>query len=79
MNGVEALRQIRKAELRLTALMERRRRCLELENGIGPGRSEELEALRRKLEAQAHKAKIILSKGGELLSYAEYRRRMAAE
>ena len=53
MNGVEALRRIRKAELRLTALMERRRRCLELENGIAPGRSEELEALRRKLEAQA--------------------------
>ena len=38
-----------------------------------------LELEQKKLEAQAHKAKIILSKGGELLSYAEYRRRMAAE
>ena len=31
----------------------------------------------RKLEAQAHKARIILSKQGEILSYAEYRRVMA--
>ena len=38
-----------------------------------------LELEQKKLEAQAHKAKIILSKGGELLSYAEYRQRMAAE
>ena len=36
-----------------------------------------LEIEQKKLEAQAHKAKIILSKQGELLSYAEYRRLMA--
>ena len=36
-----------------------------------------LEIEQQKLEAQAHKARIILSKQGELLSYAEYRRRMA--
>ena len=38
-----------------------------------------LEIEQKKLEAQAHKAKIILSKQGELLSYAEYRRLMAGE
>lgn len=36
-----------------------------------------LEIEQQKLEAQAHKAKIILSKQGEMLSYAEYRRLMA--
>ena len=36
-----------------------------------------LEIEQQKLEAQAHKAKLILSKQGELLTYAEYRRRMA--
>ena len=36
-----------------------------------------LEIEQKKLEAQAHKAKIILSKQGELLSYAQYRRLMA--
>ena len=36
-----------------------------------------LEIEQQKLETQAHKAKIILSKQGELLSYAEYRRLMA--
>ncbi len=36
-----------------------------------------LEIEQKKLEAQAHKARIILSKQGELLSYAEYRRLMA--
>lgn len=38
-----------------------------------------LEIEQKKLEAQAHKAKIILSKQGELLSYTEYRRLMANE
>ena len=38
-----------------------------------------LEIEQRKLEAQAHKAGIILSKQGELLSYREYRRLMAEE
>ena len=37
-----------------------------------------LEIEQRKLEAQAHKARLILSKQGELLSYEEYRRRMAS-
>ena len=36
-----------------------------------------LEIEQQKLEAQAHKAAVILSKQGELLSYPEYRRRMA--
>lgn len=36
-----------------------------------------LDLEQKKLEAQAHKAKIILSKSGELLSYEEYRRLMA--
>ena len=36
-----------------------------------------LELEQQKLDAQAHKAKIILSKGGELLDYAAYRRLMA--
>ena len=36
-----------------------------------------LEIEQQKLEAQAHKARIILSKQGELLTYAEYRRQMA--
>ena len=36
-----------------------------------------LEIEQQKLEAQAHKAAVILSKQGELLSYTEYRRRMA--
>ena len=38
-----------------------------------------LEIERKKLEAQAYKAAMILSKQGELLSYAEYRRLMANE
>ena len=38
-----------------------------------------LEIEQKKLEAQAHKAKLILSKQGELLSYADYRRQMANE
>ena len=38
-----------------------------------------LELEQKKLEAQAHKAKIILSKGGELLSYTQYKQLMAAE
>lgn len=33
----------------------------------------------RMLEAQAHKARVILSKAGEVLSYAQYRRIMAEE
>ena len=33
--------------------------------------------LQQKLDAQAHKAKLILSKAGELMDYREYRRRMA--
>ena len=36
-----------------------------------------LDLEQRKLDAQAHKAKIILSKQGKLLSYAEYRQLMA--
>lgn len=36
-----------------------------------------LDLEQRKLDAQAHKAKIILSRQGELLTYAEYRQRMA--
>ena len=36
-----------------------------------------LEIEQKKLEAQAYKAKIILSKQGEILSYADYRRLMA--
>lgn len=38
-----------------------------------------LELEQKKLEAQAHKAKIILSKGGSLLGYADYRALMAGE
>ncbi|MBQ9262970.1 MAG: ATP-binding protein [Clostridia bacterium] len=38
-----------------------------------------LEIEQKKLEAQAHKAKIILNKQGELLSFADYRRLMAEE
>ena len=38
-----------------------------------------LEIEQRKLEAQAHKAKLIVSKQGELLSYADYRLVMAKE
>ena len=38
-----------------------------------------LEIEQKKLEAQAYKAKIILSKQGEILSYADYRRLMANE
>lgn len=38
-----------------------------------------LEIEQKKLEAQAYKAKIILSKQGELLSYADYRLLMAKE
>ena len=38
-----------------------------------------LEIEQKKLESQAHKARIILSKQGGLLSYAEYRRAMAGE
>ena len=36
-----------------------------------------LELEQQKLDAQAHKAKLILSKAGELMDYREYRRRMA--
>ena len=36
-----------------------------------------LEIEQRQLEAQAHKAQIIVSKSGELLSYAQYRKQMA--
>ena len=39
--------------------------------------AEDLE--QKKLEAQAYKAKIILSKSGELLTYSQYRQLMAAE
>ena len=38
-----------------------------------------LEIEQKKLEAQAHKARIILSKQGEILTYSEYRRLMANE
>ena len=38
-----------------------------------------LEIEQQKLEAQAHKARLILSKQGEVLSWREYRRRMAEE
>lgn len=38
-----------------------------------------LELEQKKLESQAHKAKIILSKSGELLTYSQYRLLMAAE
>lgn len=38
-----------------------------------------LELEQRMLEAQAYKAKIIISKAGELLSYRDYRRMMAEE
>ena len=38
-----------------------------------------LEIEQKKLESQAHKAKLILSKQGELLSYDDYRRLMANE
>ncbi|MBQ9299393.1 MAG: adenylylsulfate kinase [Clostridia bacterium] len=38
-----------------------------------------LEIEQKKLEAQAHKARIILSKQGQLLSYADYRLLMAKE
>ena len=38
-----------------------------------------LEIEQQKLEAQAHKAELILSKQGEVLSWREYRRRMAEE
>lgn len=38
-----------------------------------------LELEQRLLEAQAHKAKLILSKSGELLSYAQYRGLMAGQ
>lgn len=36
-----------------------------------------LEIEQRQLESQAHKAAIIVSKSGELLSYADYRQQMA--
>lgn len=36
-----------------------------------------LEIEQRQLEAQAHKAQIIVSKSGELLTYAQYRKQMA--
>lgn len=36
-----------------------------------------LEIEQRQLEAQAHKAQIIVSKSGDILSYAEYRKQMA--
>ena len=36
-----------------------------------------LELEQRKLESQAHKARLILSKSGELLTYDEYRHLMA--
>ncbi len=36
-----------------------------------------LEIEQRQLEAQAHKAQIIVSKSGELLTYAQYRNQMA--
>lgn len=36
-----------------------------------------LELEQQKLDAQAHKARLILSKAGELMDYREYRRRMA--
>lgn len=38
-----------------------------------------LELEQRQLEAQAYKAQIIVSKQGEILSYAQYRQRMAAD
>jgi len=38
-----------------------------------------LDIEQKKIEAQAHKAKLILSKQGDLLTYAEYRRLMADE
>ena len=38
-----------------------------------------LELEQEKLEAQAYKAKIILSKSGELLRYSDYRALMAGE
>ena len=38
-----------------------------------------LELEQRKLDMQAHKAKIILSKSGDLLTYSQYRQLMAAE
>ena len=38
-----------------------------------------LDLEQKKLEAQAYKAKIILSKSGELLTYSQYRQLMAAE
>ena len=38
-----------------------------------------LDLEQKKLESQAHKAKIILSKSGELLTYSQYRQLMAAE
>ena len=38
-----------------------------------------LEIEQRKLESQAHKAKIIVAKSGELLSYAQYRTLMAQQ
>jgi alpha-galactosidase len=36
-----------------------------------------LEIEQQKLEAQAHKARLILSKEGALLSYQDYRKQMA--
>ena len=36
-----------------------------------------LEIEQRQLEAQAHKAQIIVSKSGELLTYSQYRKQMA--
>lgn len=38
-----------------------------------------LEIEQRQLESQAHKAQIIVSKQGEILSYAQYRQRMAQD
>ena len=38
-----------------------------------------LEIEQRQLESQAHKAQIIVSKQGEVLSYAQYRQRMAQD
>lgn len=38
-----------------------------------------LEVEQRQLESQAHKAQIIVSKQGEVLSYAQYRQRMAQD
>ena len=47
----------------------------QLNQALANARDEE----QKKLEAQAYKAKIILSKSGELLTYSQYRQLMAAE